>query len=447
MYREITTPLGISFDEGELLTRDIERAQREDDILALGEHINAQLVTNYFRQQGLNSHWVDARQVICIDSCFGARAILNVDEQPFDDDEADVYVIGGFYGANERGETVVLPRGGSDLTADYIAAALRASINILLKEEPGIRATNPLFVPDARVISKLTYREMRELCYGGNAVVQEEAMAQCRRAVVPIQVRSLASPENRGTMIVGGRDVTQQPLVGIATKEHGNFVLYTFKKGESPSYFVSLCNAFSIRGISIDMIATNDGLVSIAVDSEEITPQSAHTLLWELNFLGLREVRNGYSLVSIVGEGIQDPLTLREKILLLLGKRVAASYGPVLGGINVDTTTFYIETFGMNEERGVAMALAQCFADKAVPLAGISTTIDSISVGTEIQQTPAERDGLCEILEQRMHPDSITVTRNGLLLHGPSRTPSNITVAVPECEKGNVVRQLYKEFF
>ncbi len=436
IFSQIAHPLGLQFDSTQLEAL-LASAQREDDFLYLGEHLQAQQMAHF-----LDAQWVDARDTIITDGRFGAGKVVRVDTASFQTGKP-VYVIGGFYGRSESGETVVLPGGGSDLTADVLAASLRAVKNVNLKEVCGIFAANPKYVPHAQVIRTLTYRELRELAYGGNAVLQEEAMAWSRKAGIPMRVSSLLHPENPGTRIVSKRETLQQPIVGIAAKD--GFVIYIVKREDSPYFFPDLLAEFARQGVSVDMIGTENGIVSLAIEERELAIANNG---WEILPLRYKfQRKENQALISVVGEGITGPLTLEERIVEVLDRNVGARYGPILGGRATSTTIYYIEKFGMNGEKGIAESVMRCFADKGAPITGMSTTIDSISVGTSRQSDSPAIEDMCAYFKNKVSPDSLSVSRNGLQRHGKYKVPSNVTVAVDIGRMEASIRKLYEEFF
>ncbi len=444
IYTSIARPLDIQFNE-ESFREDLARARTLDEFLYLGEHYNAWMLNRFFTQRGISSSWVDARNVLRTNGEYPQTKVENVVTSPFLQELDDVCVIGGFYGQNSLTQVTILPNGGSDLSADYIAAALGARQNVNLKESEGIFPVDPRIVKDQKVITEMTFREVRELAYAGNQVLQEEAMTQCRKKGVPICVRSLAFPESEGTRIVLRRDETEKPIVGVAAKK--DFTLYTLLREKRDRYFIDLLDTFSRRRVSIDMIGTEDGLVSIVVQNKNITGKEDLLEGALSSAFTLESSRENVALISIVGEGIVDPLAQRERILKVLDNSVITSYGPILGGVATGTTIYHIEKFGMNNETGFAMQLCTNFSEASVPVTGLSTTIDSLSLGTNLQASKTEIGEMCAYLQERMHPDSISVTRNGLLLHGPRLGISNITLAVPEDTVNLAVRKLYLEYF
>ncbi|MBI5797535.1 hypothetical protein HZA98_01375 [Candidatus Woesearchaeota archaeon] len=450
MYTAIAEPLGISFDVREF-ENALSLARSDDEYLYLGEHFQAQLFATYLHSKGMRAEWLDARGVLQIDSPLGVNKVRHVFTEPFSLENCDVFVMGGFYGNSIQGQTLTLPSGGSDLSADVVAASLCAKVYGNLKAERGILATNPKFVPHAKQIGELTYREVRELSYGGNQVLQEEAMSWCRREKIPIVVRSLFSPDNPGTRIVAERDVTLPAIVGIASSDKERFVVYNCRRDpKDSSYFREIFDIFSRRGISLDMIATNNGFISLAVREKEYYNKENDRDALEQD-LGLRcnlqETRDDQALISVVGEGISNSHALRKRILEVVDHVATSSYGPILGGAATEMTVYHIEKFGMNSEKGFATQLAECFDSMQVPIHGVSTTIDSMSIGTHLHRDRKAIEDMCRFLQERLKSDTISVRRNRLLLYGPPCEVSNVTISVAESDLTRVISQLYAEFF
>ncbi|MDP3728796.1 MAG: hypothetical protein Q8R18_05075 [bacterium] len=443
IYGSIAKPLEIKFNE-EQFRADVKKAKTLDEFLYLGEHYNAWMLNRYFIQRGISSHWIDARDALRTTENYPSK-IEHVFTSYFLKEADDACVIGGFYGQTSSGKLTILPNGGSDVTADYVAAALEAKQNINLKEVEGIFLVDPAIVGDQKPLVEMTYREVRELAYAGNRVLQEESMAQCRIAGIPMRVCSLAFPNSEGTRIVLERDVTQKPIVGIASKK--GFTQFSLIREERENYFIDLLDTFSRRGVSVDMIGTENGLVSIIVDNKNIREKEEMLEEALSNNFKLESSRTNIALISIVGEGIVDALAQRERILNNLDNSVIASYGPILGGVATGTTIYHIEKFGMNNETGFAMQICAIFSEAEVPVRGMSTTIDSLSIGTNLHVFKPEIVEMCNYLKERVRPDSISVTRNGLLLHGPRNGISNITIALTEDMLDFAVRKLYLEYF
>jgi homoserine dehydrogenase len=87
---------------------------------------------------------------------------------------ARVVVLPGFYARDAAGETVLLGRGGSDLTALFVAARLGAAECRLVKDTGGVYQADPHREPGARRFASLSWEAARRL---GGRVVQDRALA------------------------------------------------------------------------------------------------------------------------------------------------------------------------------------------------------------------------------------------------------------------------------
>lgn len=124
-------------------------------------------------------------------------------------------VIPGFYGADDAGEIHTFARGGSDVTAALVAAALNADAYENWKDVRGVYAADPRIVPDARVVPEMSYRELRAYSRLGAGVLCEAAVAPVRRAGVPLHVRSFADAAHPGTWIHGMPGQTAARFIGV----------------------------------------------------------------------------------------------------------------------------------------------------------------------------------------------------------------------------------------
>lgn len=70
------------------------------------------------------------------------------------------------------GAITTLGRGGSDLSATFLGAALGVCEVVIWKDVNGVLSADPRIVRDARVIDELTFDEATELAYFGAQVCQ-----------------------------------------------------------------------------------------------------------------------------------------------------------------------------------------------------------------------------------------------------------------------------------
>ena len=122
----------------------------------------------------------------------------------------------GFQGVSAEDEITTLGRGGSDLTAVAMAAALKADVCEIYTDVDGVYTTDPNIVPEARKLDRISYDEMLELASLGAKVLQTRSVEYAKNYLVPVHVRSSFN-DNPGTMVVK-EDATMEKVVvsGIA---------------------------------------------------------------------------------------------------------------------------------------------------------------------------------------------------------------------------------------
>lgn len=110
-------------------------------------------------------------------------------------------VLPGFYGADERGEVCLFPRGGSDITGALAAAAVGAALYENWTDVNGVYERDPAEFPDAGLLSELTFDEMQRLCDAGACVLHPDSLLPVRRAGIPVRVKNTFFPGKNGTLI------------------------------------------------------------------------------------------------------------------------------------------------------------------------------------------------------------------------------------------------------
>jgi aspartate kinase len=173
-------------------------------------------------------------------------------------DAGNVVIVAGFQGQTSTGQVTTLGRGGSDLTAIALAAALKASLCQIYTDVDGVYTADPRIVRHARRLESVTYEEMLELAACGAKILHLRAVEYGRRYGVPIHVRSSFS-SNPGTTVTGSMEdlpVEQAIISGVAhdrSEVKITVVGVPDKPGEAAAIFRERAEA----GINIDMIVQN----------------------------------------------------------------------------------------------------------------------------------------------------------------------------------------------
>src|SRR5580698_8861202 len=113
-------------------------------------------------------------------------------------DEGKVVIVAGFQGQTSDGQVTTLGRGGSDLTAIALAAALKADLCQIFTDVDGVYTADPRIVPSARKLEEISYDEMLELASLGAKVMQSRSVEFAKKFGVVFEVRSSLN-DNPGT--------------------------------------------------------------------------------------------------------------------------------------------------------------------------------------------------------------------------------------------------------
>src|SRR5206468_7245527 len=178
--------------------------EREMDmLLSTGERVTIALLAMDLRGRGINARSYTGRQVgIITDSRHTKARIARVTAERIREALAEgiVPIVAGFQGINERSDVTTLGRGGSELTAVALAAALKADRCIIFTDVDGVYTSDPNIVPAARRIAKISYEEMLEMASLGAKVLQSRSVEFAAKFNVPVEVNS-SFKEGKGTLV------------------------------------------------------------------------------------------------------------------------------------------------------------------------------------------------------------------------------------------------------
>ena len=188
-------------------------------LLATGEHVTASLVSLALAQEGIGHTLLDARALrlraegptadsdpVSVDSDAIERAL----------GRGPVVVLPGFEAVDENGEATLLGRGGSDLTAVFIADAIGADVR-LIKDVDGVYERDPARVgPAPRRYSAIAYDRVGSVA---GRLVQQKAVDYAAERNLPIRVTALNS--DTGTLITNHTelDTPSNPTVQVEPVE------------------------------------------------------------------------------------------------------------------------------------------------------------------------------------------------------------------------------------
>ncbi len=238
--------------------------ERELDVVtSSGEQVSSGLLAMSIKALGQDALSLQGHQVrIVTDNAHSKAKIVRIDAERIKKalDEGKIVVVAGFQGVDEEGNVTTLGRGGSDLTAVALAAALNADSCELYKDDvDGIYTSDPGIVPTARKLDRISYEEMLELASLGSKVLQARAVEFAMKFGVTLHVRPTAKPDTEGTWVVEEEEMThlENILISGVSSDKNQAKITITQVPDSPGIAAKIFTPLSESGIIVDMIVQN----------------------------------------------------------------------------------------------------------------------------------------------------------------------------------------------
>jgi aspartate kinase len=300
-----------------------------DLLLSSGERISAALTAIAVNELGLKSMSFTGRQVgIITDAAHTEAKIERITGEAVKKalNKGITPIIAGFQGVTETSEVTTLGRGGSDLTAVAVAAALGADRCEIYTDVDGVYTTDPNIVPEARKLEKISYEEMLELASLGAKVLQTRSVEFAKKYGVPVVVRSSFN-NNPGTLVVKEDREMEKVVVSGVAYDKNQAKITVIGVPDRPGVAAQLFNTIAGKDIVVDMIVQNISSDGKATDISFTVPKSdskkAMKITGEIAArLGAKEVklRDDIAKVSIVGVGMRTHSGVAAKMFETLAK-------------------------------------------------------------------------------------------------------------------------------
>jgi bifunctional diaminopimelate decarboxylase / aspartate kinase len=290
-------------------------------VLASGELMATHLGALYLATAGLEVEWADARGMLRA-SARGASnkaAMLSATCDFAPDAElearldarAGVIVTQGFIASDAAGHTVVLGRGGSDTSAAYLAAKLRAARLEIWTDVPGMFSANPRATPSARLLRALDYDEAQEIASNGAKVLHPRCILPVRQARIPLHVYATHTPALEGTVVSHeGGDAGAQVKAICIRKGITLIALDSPGMWHQVGFLADAFQIFKEYGMSVDLVSTSETNVTVSLDPAANSLDAAllEALVQGLERLCRVQVIGPCASVSLVGRNIRTIL-------------------------------------------------------------------------------------------------------------------------------------------
>lgn len=231
-----------------------------DALISTGEQVSMALLSIALNANNCPARSFTGPQIgIITDNTHTKARILDVKTDVIQRELAcgRVVIVAGFQGVNELNEITTLGRGGSDTTAVAIAAALQADECQIYTDVDGVYTTDPHILPEARLLSEISFEEMLEMASLGAKVLQIRAVELASKYNMPIRVLSTFS-DGPGTLVTFEEKLMQKKRLvsGIAfSREEAIISLSGIPRQLGMEG--RIVDKISDANIEIDMIAQN----------------------------------------------------------------------------------------------------------------------------------------------------------------------------------------------
>ena len=289
-------------------------------LVAFGEELSTALGSAFLTQQGLPTGLLDATDHLHARPAPGRSdtyRYLSADcewtpdtalREALEIRDEEVFLTQGFMAGNEKGETVLLGRGGSDTSAAYFAAKLGAERLEIWTDVPGLFTGDPQTIPSARLLRQIGYWEAQELATMGGRVLHPRCLPPVREHAIPLHVRSTLAPDLEGTVISGATDGQQAQVKAVSSKPGVMLVsMRTVGMWQQVGFLADVFNVFKRHGLSVDLVATSEAEVTVSLDPTANTLQAGtlEALIDELSDYCEAEIIGPRAVVSLVGRRIR----------------------------------------------------------------------------------------------------------------------------------------------
>ena len=307
-YYEIINELGLSLsleEEFSIMEACFIGKAGRDYAASRGEYLNGIVLANF-----LGYEFVDAAEVIFFDDngAFDADRTNQVLSERLADIERAV--VPGFYGSMPNDTIKTFSRGGSDVTGSIVAKAVKADLYENWTDVSGFLVADPRVIDNPKVITTITYKELRELSYMGATVLHEDAIFPVRKEGIPINIKNTNAPEDSGTMIV--ESTSKKPeytITGIAGKK--GFTAVSIEKDMMNlelGFGRKILEVFEKNGISFEHMPSGIDTMSIIVQQSEFEAKEQEVLAGIHRNVSPDsiEIESDIALIAVVGRGMKS---------------------------------------------------------------------------------------------------------------------------------------------
>jgi len=309
-------------------------AEREMDVLlATGEQTTIALTAMAIHGLGRKAVSLTGAQAgIITDGVHTKAKIANITPKQIHAHlkNGNIVIVAGFQGETTDGRITTLGRGGSDLTAIAIAAAIKADVCQIYTDVDGVYTCDPRVVPNAKKLDEISYDEMLEMASSGSKVMQSRSVEFAKKFGVVFEVRSSFN-NNPGTIVKEETKNMENVVVRGVSIEKNQAKVTIRQVPDRPGTAARIFSALAGANLSVDMIVQSDSVgdtndISFTLNKDDLV-KTKKALEGAIKEIAAKEIvtEEGIAKLSIVGIGMRSHSGVAAKLFEAMSA----------GGINI----------------------------------------------------------------------------------------------------------------
>jgi aspartate kinase len=314
----VVSAMGDTTDRLIELAREVSadpHPREQDMLLTSGERISVALVSMAINDLGREAvSFTGSQAGIVTDTVHGKAKISEIRATRINDalDAGKIVLVAGFQGVSaDSHDVTTLGRGGSNLTAVALAAALGARGCVMYTDVEGVFTADPRLVPSARRLDAVTYEEMLELAASGAKVLQLRSVEFARNHDVRLHVRSTFS-DGEGTWIVDEEDPVLEKAIISGVAHTDCEPLYRVRRIGAARLFERLAEA-NVNVDTILQVSSDEIVFSAPLEDRSACEELLEGLDVEWS------MRDDLGKVSLVGAGMKSHPGIAAQTFATLG--------------------------------------------------------------------------------------------------------------------------------
>lgn len=289
-----------------------------DVLLASGEQVTIALLAMRLVDRGIPAKSLLAQQAQISTNSDHTNALIEaIDAELLHKmtSEGIVPVVAGFQGVDDQGDITTLGRGGSDITAVALAAAVKAQACFIYTDVPGVFSTDPRMCKNAKLLERVSHEEMLEMASLGAKVLHTRSVYFAMRYEVPLVVLSTFEgafkPGVNGTWIVSEEELMEKPIVTGVTYRSDEARIMIEGMPSDINVMSQLFSTLATKNIFIDMISQeniSNGRVTVSItvpdENSLVALETIRAMIPALDANGVK-IERDIAKVSVVGIGMR----------------------------------------------------------------------------------------------------------------------------------------------